>query len=185
MSTERTLKKMRLSMHSAQYFLPFGDLFEDDGLDKPVIEKMFENTAGDPVLVKYKCEATYIESGDRCAVRYTEADELGGALTVISFSKDMAGGVSIIRRLVSAPAISSNAENAILVDPEHGYETKYKTEMGDFTLRCICGKIKNTISEKGGTMLLDYITQLEGFDPQRIKMRIELKPFMEEVEDFE
>ncbi|MBE6562947.1 MAG: DUF1934 family protein [Ruminococcaceae bacterium] len=187
MSSERTVKKMRLSMHSAQYFLPFGDLFEDDGFDKSTIEKMFESTVGDPVLVKYKCEATYIESSDRCAVRYTEGktEELSGASTVISFSKDMTGGVSIIRRFVGSPVISSNAENAVLVDPEHGYETKYRTEMGDFTLRCICGKIKNTIGEKGGTMLLDYITQLEGFDPQRIKMRIELKPLMEEVDDVE
>ncbi len=181
MNEERKIIKMRLSMHSAQYFLPFGDLFEDDGFDKETVQKMFEKTVGEAVLVKYKCDAVYTEGRDRCAVKYKEEknEELSGASTVISFSKNMTGGVSIVRRLVDKPLISADAENAILIDPEHGFETKYKTEMGDFTLRCICGKIKNTLSEKGGSLILDYITQLEGFDPQRIKMRIELKPFEE------
>ncbi len=165
-------------MYSAQYFLPFGDLFEDDGVDKERLEKLFEKTVGDPVLVKYTCEAVYSVNGNRCALRYNEGktEELAGAVTVISFSNDMNGAVSVIRRLIDTPALSANAENSILIDPEHGYETKYRTEMGDFTLRCICGKIKNTLSLSGGTLILDYITQLEGFDPQRIKMRIDIRP---------
>ena len=89
MKEERIVKNMKLSMHSAQYFLPFGDLFEDDGLDKETVEKLFEKTKDDPVLVKYSCDAVYSESADRCAVRYTEeSDEgLSGFTTVVSFEQ--------------------------------------------------------------------------------------------------
>lgn len=171
-------KNMKLSLHSAQYFLPFGDLFESDGLEKDTVERMFEKTVGEPVLVKYNCDAVFTDDGEKCTLRYTEGktEELSGAETVIVFSKDMTGGVSVIRRVGQKDSAFANAENAFLLDPSLGYETKYSTEMGDFTMRCICGKIKNTLSTGGGMLLLDYISQLDGFDPQRIKMRIEIRP---------
>lgn len=171
-------KNMKLSLHSAQYFLPFGDLFDGDGLDKTVLDKLFAETVGDPILVKYKCDATFTDNGEICSLRYTEVktEELSGAETTIVFSKDKSESVSVVRRAFSAAQTLSNAENAFLLDPTMGYETTYSTEMGDFTMRCICGKIKNTLSTDGGMLILDYISQLEGFDPQRIKMRVEINP---------
>lgn len=171
-------ENMKLSLHSAQYFIPYGDLFCGDGLEMDTFHKMFEKTTGEPVLVKYKCEGTFTDDGETFALRYSEkkTEELSGAETTVVFSHASPDRISVIRRIGRVGSPFAVVENSFLLDAALGYETKYSTEMGDFTMRCICGKVKNTLSFGGGTLILDYISQLEGFDPQRIKMRIEITP---------
>ena len=52
----------------------------------------------------------------------------------------------------------------------------YKTPLGAFNLKISDTTIKNKMTDSGGTLILDYISQLAGLDPQRIKMRIDVVP---------
>ncbi len=175
-------KKMKLSMHSSQYTVPEIDLFDDYGVDAEALCEMFSHTSDEPVLVKYKCDAVCTEDEGRITLIYNEekSKEMAGARTVVSFDKETPGTVSVVRITADENAKFKSVQNGMLLDERRGFEGSYKTVMGDFPLRCITKKVKNSLSEGGGALILDYISQLCGLDAQRIKMRIDLKPLEKE-----
>lgn len=175
-------KKMKLSMHSSQYTVPELDLFSDDGVDAEVLSEMFSYMSDVPVLVKYKSEAAYTGDADRITFIYNEekTEEMAGTRTVISFDKKTPETVSVVRISADTNASFKSVQNGMLLDEKRGFEGTYKTVMGDFPLRCITHKVKNGLGENGGTLVLDYISQLSGLDAQRIKIRIDIRPLEKE-----
>ena len=52
----------------------------------------------------------------------------------------------------------------------------YKTPLGAFDLKISDTTMKNSMTERGGTLILDYISRLAELDPQRIKLRLDVVP---------
>lgn len=171
-------RKMKLSMHSSQYTVTNIDLFDGDGIDVDEITELFSHSSEEPVLVKYKSEAVYTDGEGRITFIYNEEknEEMTGARTVVSFDKETPETVSVVRITAATNANFKSVQNGMILDEKRGYEGVYKTVMGDFSIRCITHKVKNSLGENGGTLIFDYVSQLRGLDAQRIKMRIDIKP---------
>lgn len=179
-------KRMMLSMHSAQYDLVSCDLFDGDGMNESLAEKLFSSEQTAPVLVKYKCEAVYSEDEHRVTLIYNEekSEELSGSRTTVSYGKKEPLIVSIVRHTPLGVGFK-DIENGMILECGKGFKGEYKTVMGTFPIRCICSKATTTLKDSGGVLFLDYITQLKGLDAQRIKMRIGIKPLEKEDEEIE
>ena len=51
----------------------------------------------------------------------------------------------------------------------------YKTPFGNLEMCVYAKRVDNSISENGGTLILDYAVELKGMTAQRTKMRVDVK----------
>lgn len=123
----------------------------------------------DPVRIKYSCNAALSKNGDVVTLSYSEpsADDLTGGKVSVRFTENSLDKFFIER--------SGQGNVAFILIENTLCEADYNTPYGAFKMRAFTVRLKNQLSESGGALIFEYVSQLEKLEAQRIKMRIEVK----------
>lgn len=132
------------------------------------IQSFKSGAGGEPVRIEYSCEAKLTRCGEVTSLSYTEptADDLVGTRVEISFYEDKKGNV-YIKRMGPFGGNFVLWENVLC-------KSYYSTPYGMLDLRALTLDVDNRLTDPDGSLAFEYITQLEGCEAQRIRMRIEI-----------
>lgn len=132
------------------------------------IQSFKSDVDGEPVRIEYFSEARLTRSGDFISLSYTEptVDDLVGTEVSISFYDNKKSDIFIERK--GAVGAGFVLWKNVLC------KSFYNTPYGMLSLRALTLGVDNRVTESGGSLTLDYITQLDGCEAQRIRMRIEI-----------
>ncbi len=109
-----------------------------------------------------------IENG-RLTLSYEETviEGVEGCTSYISFDLSAPQCVTVERRgSMSSSFVISRGERMFSV---------YSTPFGDIDMCIYAKKVENSLTEEGGTLVLDYAVELRGLTAQRTKMEVKVK----------
>ncbi len=116
-------------------------------------------------------EAQLTETADgKIKIEYDETEISGmeGSTTSISFEKKNPELVTMLR--------GGAVYTALVFEAAKRHICAYETQYMPFELCVYTVKTKNTISRRGGKIILDYFVQIRGASAQRTKMTLEIIP---------
>lgn len=121
---------------------------------------------GEKINVSFECGGTLSNENGALLLCYDEPSggDVTGCRVSLAFYPD---SVVMKKKGVAESEISFSGDDCVSV---------YKTPLGAFDLKISDTTMKNNMTERGGTLILDYISRLAELDPQRIKMRIDVVP---------
>ncbi len=137
---------------------------------KIILDKLSElNTE----TISVSSEGSIVVSGSRIELVYSEDEESGmeGCETRIVFDRGNPGLVTMIR---------SGMGNASLVfdSSDRRQHCVYDVGIGDPMQLCVVTqRIENTVTEKGGSIELEYLIEINGITAEYSRVSITVKPF--------
>lgn len=108
-------------------------------------------------------------NGERLELSYEETaiEGVEGCTTVISFDKSSPECVTVERcGAISSVFVISRGERLFSV---------YSTPFGALDMCIYAKKVENTLTEKGGALILDYAVELRGLTAQRTRMEVKVR----------
>lgn len=103
--------------------------------------------------------------GDSFTVSYTESEEsgMGGSTTKICFERELPEVITMVR--------CGQVSSAMLFDPSDARRIcTYDTGIMPIELAVNTKRVKNSITERGGDVLLEYTVEMRGMQTQRTLM---------------
>ena len=139
-----------------------------------------ENGVKKEVCVKLKSVQRNLETDEKINISFAVCgtlDESDGHLR-LTFDEPKENDLTRCRTVVifSDPVKmkkngQSRVEFAFTASPT---VCEYKTPLGTFELEIRDAEVKNGVTPDGGTFTADYVSEISGLDPQRIKLRIDV-----------
>lgn len=121
-------------------------------------------------VIEYTVIGSYVEDGDKVSITYKEPDEIGlDCVTALIFDKSDRRVITMVRsgELSAAFRFDLNERRQLC-----SYETPFMPVEFIANTR----NVENNVSEKGGTILLDYCLEVRGINTERNRMLIEVRP---------
>lgn len=121
-------------------------------------------------IIEYTAFGSYSEEGKRVSITYTEPEDIGlDCVTSLVFDKSDRKVLTMVRsgELSAAFRFDMNEKRQLC-----SYETPFMPVEFIVNTR----KVGNNVSEKGGTILLDYCLEVRGINTERNRMFIEVRP---------
>ncbi len=121
-------------------------------------------------VIEYTVRGEYREENGKAYISYNEPEDIGlDCVTTLIFSLENKNSVTMTR--------SGELSAAFCFDPEVKrqrctYETPYMPV--EFTVNT--KKVANTVSSKGGAMVLDYCIEIRGVNTERNRLFIKVSP---------
>lgn len=123
-----------------------------------------DNNLGDEF--EMMSEALYSRSEGRISVTYSEAGEgFENVKTTVSFMENDRNIITVTR--------GDGGEGFVIEKGKRNFSL-YRTPFGIIEM-CVWGKnVENTLTDKGGEIILDYSVELKGLTAQKTKMSIKV-----------
>ena len=121
-------------------------------------------------VIEYTVRGEYREENGKAYISYKEPEDIGlDCVTTLIFALDNKNTVTMTR--------SGELSAAFCFDPINkrqrcSYETPYMPV--EFTINT--KKVANTVSDKGGAMVLDYCIEIRGVNTERNRLFIKVTP---------
>ena len=150
------LKKVRLTILAARRTLA-GSLHEGS-VSEPTCEEAERRT-------EICTEGNYLDNGKSVTVTYRESEQsdLAGSQITLSFSKQAPGAVTVRR--------GGNVRTTLEFEAGLCFHGVYQTPVMPFEVCVQTERVENTVAENG-RLLLDYVVELKGAEPERVQMQI-------------
>ena len=109
--------------------------------------------------------------GARYTLRYTEPADLGldNCTTLFAFSSDTPSIFTMIRTGDVRATFHFDANDSRQL-------CTYETPIMPVEFTVITRKVRNTVTEKGGAVVLDYLLEVRGINTERNRLFIEVEP---------
>lgn len=162
------LKKVRLQLITERREA-IGSLFDGD---TPTLRSPNEIPEEDVEHMEITVEANYHDDGTRISMTYHESELTGmaGATTSISFNKNDAGLVSMLRH--------GTVKTALVFEKGKRHTCVYETPIMPFEICVLTSDVVNAI-EAEGTLTLDYTVELRGAAAEHTHFNLRVLPFFD------
>lgn len=131
------------------------------------VAKQTEHTA--PQRVELMTEGSYLDDGARVSISYKESAQSGleGSRATVSFCKNAPEQILMLR--------TGSVKTRLVFEEGMRHHCVYQTPMMPFDVCVHTAKVCNAL-EKEGTLLLEYVVELRGAEPEHTKMTLKLLP---------
>ncbi len=121
-------------------------------------------------VIEYTARGEYKEEDGKAYIVYNEPDDIGlNCVTTLSFALNAKNTVTMTR--------SGELNAAFFFDmAEKRQRCSYETPFMPVEFTVNTKKVANTVSSRGGAMLLDYCIEIRGINTERNRMFIEVRP---------
>lgn len=162
------LKKVRLQITTERREAG-GSLFDGD---TPKLRAPAEIPEDEVERIEITVEANYHDDGTRISMTYHESELTGmaGATTSISFNKNAAGLISMLRH--------GTVKTALVFEKGKRHMCVYETPVMPFEVCVLTGEVINAI-ESEGTLTLDYTVELRGAAAEHTHFHMRVLPFFD------
>ncbi|MBR5516117.1 MAG: DUF1934 domain-containing protein [Clostridia bacterium] len=158
-----TEKKVRVKIYSR-----ITDLSAINMAEKVLGQEGAINASEDDII-EYSTDGKIVEKGDVLELSYEESVEMGmeNTLTTLIFKKDFPNTVTMART-------GENAAGLIFSDTQKRQPCSYNVGGYAFNFCIYTRKIENLVTLKGGTLILDYVIEIQGVKTQRNRFEIKV-----------
>jgi Uncharacterized protein conserved in bacteria len=148
-----------------------GDFFDESFIDDAFAQNFDFMESDDSGGLELVTEAEMTDDGKRIEIKYNETELTGmdGAVTQISFEREVPGIVSMLR--------GGTVYTVLIFEKGKRHICAYETPYMPFELCIFTRKVDNFLNmETGGSLDLDYFIEIRGAGTERTVFRMDVTP---------